>query len=142
MNVNIEIREEGGELHGTILQEGRAASGGRAEVFAPGSVSWPADGVAILTEHLGASETRAFPHRDSLGRIKIRARATDAIKSAIETGKRFMSIEFRSLEERKTASGVREILRAFVESAALVRSPEFDSTSAELRGKRRRRVWL
>ena len=28
-------------LRGVMLTEGRAASGGRAEVFAPGSVSWP-----------------------------------------------------------------------------------------------------
>ena len=142
MRVDVEIREEGGELHGIILQEGRAASGARAEVFSPGSVTWPADGVRILTEHHGQSETRAFPHRDALGRIKIRAKATDAIRSAIESGKRFMSVEFRAIEERRTNSGVREILRAIVEGAALVDRPEYDTTSAEVRSKRRRRIWL
>ena len=140
--LTFEVREEGGELHGTILQEGRAASGGRAEVFAPGSVTWPADGVGILTEHRGEPETRAFPHRDPMGRISIRAQATDAIKDAIKSGKRFMSVEFRALDERKTKAGVREILRAYVAAAALVASPEYDSTAAEVRGTRRRRLWL
>lgn len=138
VRLNFEIREDGGDLHGTIVQEGRAASGGRAEIFAPGSVQWPADGVAILTEHLGSAETRAYPHRDAMGRIKVRAKATDAIKRAIAAGKRFMSVEFRALEERQTPGGVREILRAFVSAAALVSSPEYDSTAAELRSKQTR----
>ena len=143
MKLNIEIREAGGELHGTILQEGRAASGRRAEVFAPGSVTWPADGVEILAEHYGKAETRAFPHRDALGRIMVRAKATDGIRTAIAAGKRYMSIEFRALEQRVTAGGVREILRAYVESAALVDNPEYDSTAAEVRSRnRRRRIWL
>ena len=48
----IEIRESDNNyepmLYGTILQEGRAASGGRREVFCtPGSVEWPSEGVAI-----------------------------------------------------------------------------------------------
>ena len=139
VSVAFEFREEGGELHGIILQEGRAASGGRAEVFAPGSVTWPADGVGILTEHLGEAETRAFPHRDPMGRIAIRAAATDAIKRAIEAGKRYMSVEFRALDERRTKGGVREILRAYVESAALVDNPEYDATAAELRDQGERR---
>lgn len=140
VRLNVEVREAGGELHGVIVQEGRAASGGRAEVFAPGSVAWPSDGVAILTEHQGAAEVRAFPHRDSMGRINIRARATEAIKAAIAEGKRFMSVEFRSIEERNTKGGVREILRAYVDAAALVTAPEYDSTAAELRDKAARRA--
>ena len=49
----IEIREaaEGGELHGVMLVEGRAATGGRAEVFAPLSVQWPSEGVEIAPSH-------------------------------------------------------------------------------------------
>ena len=143
VRVNVEVRAEGGELFGVILQEGRAASGGRAEVFAPGSVTWPAEGVAILTEHRGEAETRAFPHRDSTGHIRIRAAATEGIKRAVASGKRYMSVEFKAVEERTTKGGVREVLRAFVDAAALVASPEYDSTAAELRARtKRRRVWL
>ena len=144
MKHSFEVREEGGELRGVILQEGRAASGGRAEIFAPGSVSWPADGVGILVKHGGKPEIRAFPHRDSLGKINVRAKATDAIRSALASGKKWMSVEFRSLEERTTKAGVREILRAYVDAAALVDKPEYDSTAAEVRerARRKRRLWL
>ena len=127
------IRTEGEELHGVILQEGRAASGGRAEVFVPGSVSWPTEGVRILDEHRGPALTKAFPTRDAEGRIKIRARATAAIRAAVAAGKKYMSIEFRCQEERMTKGGVREVMRAFVDAAALVANPEFDTTSAEVR---------
>ena len=49
MLAELELRQEGRELVGVILQEGRAATGGLAEVFAPnGSVEWPADGIDIL----------------------------------------------------------------------------------------------
>lgn len=139
----VEIREGARpKLRGTILTEGRAASGGRAEVFAPGSVSWPHDGVGILTEHRGAVETRAHPVRGRDGGLRIEADATAPIRAAVEAGRRFMSVEFRSMEERTTAGGVREVLRAFVDNAALVASPEYDTTAAEVRSQARRRVWL
>ena len=120
VRIAFEVREQGGELHGVILQEGRAASGGRAEVFVPGSVTWPSEGVGILTAHRAEPEIRAFPHRDAMGRISIRARATEAIQQAIAAGKRFMSVEFRTLEERHTKAGVREILSApYVDNGCL-----------------------
>ena len=142
LSLTVEVREEGGELHGVLVQEGRAASGGRSELFAPGSISWPADGVGILCEHHGEPQTRAYPHRDQLGRINVRAQATAAIKDAISAGKKYMSVEFRSLDERVTRGGVREILSAYVAAAALVTSPEYDSSAAELRQRKRRRLWL
>ena len=139
--LTFEVREAGGELVGVILAEGRAASGGRAELFAPGSLTWPADGIAIRTRHGGPVETRAFPHRDAQGRIHVRARATQAIRDAVEAGRRWMSVEFKAVEERTTKAGVRELLRAFVVGAALADRPEYDTTSAEVRS-RRRRIWL
>ena len=58
--VPVEVREadDGPKLRGTILQEGRAAQGGRAEVFAPGSVVWASGGIALLGEHRGAELAR------------------------------------------------------------------------------------
>ncbi|MCY4572909.1 MAG: HK97 family phage prohead protease [Gemmatimonadetes bacterium] len=131
--VEIRAAEDGRHLHGVLIQEGRAASGGRAEVFAPGAVEWPAEGVGILTAHRQAPEVRAMPSREPDGRITVKAPATVAIREAVEGGRRFMSVEFHSLEERTTRGGVREILRAFVPDAALVADPEFDVTSAEVR---------
>ena len=148
LSFEVEVREAsrpGYEptLHGIMIQEGRAASGGRREVFAPGSVEWPSQGVAVLTEHRGRMETRGQVIRQRDGRLTLTARATDAIRTAVEAGKRFMSVEFRALDERTTKGGVREVLRAFVDAAALVAAPEYDTTAAEVRSERRmRRVWL
>ena len=128
----VEIRQ-GGRLRGLMLTEGRAASGGRREVFAPGSVEWPEAGVGILTEHRAAPVMRAVPRREDLGRIVLEAPATPEVRQAVEDGKRYMSVEFFSREERTTAGGVREILRAMVPDVALVAEPEFDTTSAEIR---------
>ena len=140
----VELREAeaGPELHGVMLTEGRAASGGRREVFVPGSVSWPAGGVEVLPRHYAEAEARVFPVRHRDGRLTVRTRATEAIREAVESGRRFMSVEFVALEERTTAGGVREILSALVPRAALVRTPEYDTTAAEIRGRERRRVWL
>lgn len=129
------------ELIGTILTEGRAASGGRTELFAPGSVSWPSEGVGIAAGHDGETEVRAHPVRGRDGKLTIRARATASLRQAVENGSRFMSVEFHALQERRTQGGVREILSALVQRAALVPDPEYDTTAAELRNKRRRRWW-
>ena len=112
----VEIREvEAGRprLFGVMLTEGRAASE-RRELFAPGSVNWPADGVGIQTQHHGEIEVRAQPVRHSDGRIEVRAEATDGIRAAIAAGARYMSVEFMSLREKVTRGGIREILEAFV----------------------------
>ena len=70
----IELREsEGGPtLHGVLIQEGRAASA-RAEIFAPGSLQWSAEGIALRAEHLGAEDSRAIPTREANGEIRNRS---------------------------------------------------------------------
>ena len=130
----VEIRQaaEGPTLYGVVIQEGRAARQ-RREVFAPGSVEWPSEGMGVLLEHRGQREIRAIPTRDSEGVIRIEAPATPAIREAVEAGRRFMSVEFHSLEERTTAGGIREIRRAYVPDVALVEDPEYGQTAAELR---------
>ena len=141
----VEIRQAEGrepELHGVMLTEGRAASGGRAELFVPGSVQWPSEGVEIAPSHVLPSEVRAHPVRESDGRLTLRTRATDALRQAVESGARFMSVEFHAMRERRTQAGVREILTALVVRAALTDIPEYDTTAAELRNKKGRRVWL
>ena len=140
--VPVEVREadDGPKLRGTILQEGRAAQGGRAELFSPFSVVWLSDGIALLGEHRGAELARAVPTRDADGSLRIETPATPAILEAFATRK-FFSVEFKALQEVRTKGGVREITRALVESAALVASPEYKQASAEVRSSRRR-VWL
>lgn len=142
MRIGCELRESGGEFAGVILVEGRAASGGRAEVFAPLSVVWPDGGIRITDGHGGDHLADAAPRRGEAGRIEVRTEATGAIRAAVEAGRRWMSVEFHSLRERTTRGGVREILRALVDAAALTDAPEYDATAAEVRGARRRRAWL
>lgn len=126
-------------LYGVLIQEGRAAWR-RREVFAPGAVEWPSGGVGILTRHHAAPVARAVPTREADGRITVKARATDAIRAAVEAGRRFMSVEFHAIRERRTGGGIREILRAFVPDVALVADPEYDTTAAEVRRRRRWRM--
>ena len=141
--VPVELREadDGPMLRGVVLQEGRAAQGGRAEVFAPLSVVWPSDGIALLGEHRGPELARAVPTRAADGSLRIETRATPAILTAYETRK-FFSVEFHALSEVRTAGGVREIQRALVDAAALVPNPEYPNVRAEVRAQRRRVVWL
>ena len=142
LNCSIEIREakDGPRLHGVVLQEGRAAQGGRAESFSPLSVVWPSDGIALLSEHRGAELARAVPTRDADGSLRIETPATPEILAAYETRK-FFSVEFHAISEVRTKAGVREITRALVEAAAMVASPEYTQATAEVRSTRRR-VWL
>ena len=141
----IELRETEGRkprLQGVIVQEGRAAAGGRSELFVPGSVTWPESGIAIRTEHRGVEEVRAVPVREPNGEIRISAVANAAIVAAVADGKDHLSVEFYALQEDRTAAGVREVLRALVDGAALTSEPEYKQASAEIRSRRGRRVWL
>ena len=142
--VEIEIREADGveRLVGTILQEGRAASE-RLEIFAPGALVWGETGIAIRTEHRGAEVARAIPVRSTNGEIRISAIATPEIRAAFAAGKRWLSAEFQALAETRTVGNIREIQRAFIGAAALVRSPEYVQARAEVRerARRRRRSW-
>ena len=142
--VPVELREadEGPMLRGVVLQEGRAAQGGRAEVFAPLSVVWPSDGIALLGEHRGSELARAVPTRGTDGSLRIETRATPAILTAYKT-RRYFSVEFHAISEVRTAGGVREITRALVDAAAMVSSPEYSQATAEVEVRSKRRlVWL
>ena len=137
----VEIRQSDGDarrLHGTLIVEGTAARGGRAEVFRPGALDWPSNGIAIRAEHLGAPETRAIPARQPDGSIRIAARLTPALRAAYESGRRALSIEFRSTAEIRTRAGVREVQGALLTGAALTDDPEYGETNVELRAQRMR----
>ena len=127
-------------LHGVLIQEGRAASV-RAEVFAPLSLVWASNGIAIRAKHLGVEDSRAIPTREANGEIRIEAPASAAIVAAFNEGRRFLSIEFHAVQETRSAAGVREIQQAFLPGAALVSDPEYKQARAEVRSTQRR-VWL
>ena len=140
----VEIREaEGGpRLSGIVVPEGRAAVGGRAEVWAPNSAVWAQDGIAIRAEHRGPEVARAQPVRHPGGEVRISVKATPEIRAAFAAGRKYLSSEFHSLAETRTAGGVREIQRAFIEAAALVPSAEYGGTRAEIRSQDEVTVWL
>ena len=144
IRVPIEVREsaDGPRLHATIIQEGRAASE-LAEVFAPHSVDWPANGVGIKLRHGQPVECRAMPTRGPDGSIQIAVKATPGIIRAVNNdGLRGMSIEFRSLDEHRTSAGIREITHALMEGAALADVPVYTQGAAEIRERRREWLWL
>lgn len=145
----VEVRSDqrgGPRLHGVMIQEGRAGDT-LAEVFAPGSVLWPSDGVRISIEHDGFTEVVGHPFRTADGEIRISAPATPAIEAAVAAGKQHMSVSFHALESRTTESGIREITRAIVPRAALTDHPVYMTTKAEIRSTQdrleyKRRLWL
>ena len=55
-----------------------------------------------------------------------------------------MSVEFVALRESRTAAGVRELTRAFVDGAALTTEAEaeYAQTHAEVRTRRRPPLWV
>ena len=67
VRIAFEVREEGRELHGVILQEGRASSGGRAEVFAPVRSPGLRSGIADSHGIAPNLEIRAVPPPRYLG---------------------------------------------------------------------------
>lgn len=134
-----------GRITGTILETGRVA-GDRPEVFAPGSVRVPANGIALLLEHRGRSFMRTRPV-ESGAAVRIDDTLPDTPEGReaarlIRTGERArLSIEFRSLDEARV-SGVREVREAIVDAAALVAAGAYDQARAEVRSKRLPRFWL
>ena len=141
--VPLELREsdEGEHLVGVVLQEGRAGTA-RKELFTPQSLTWPAEGIPIRSEHLKGEVGRAVPTRHPGGEIRIRLKATAEIRSAYQAGKKFLSAEFFALRESRSA-GIREIESALLSGAAMVSSPEYKQATAEIRTKPKRlSKWL
>ena len=144
LTIPVQIREsdEGQILSGVILAEGRAATGGRRELFVPGSVTWPVEGMDLLIRHGGPRAVRVTPSRGDAGEIVFSTPATPQLREAVEGGLSGLSVEFLPLAERTTKAGVREILRAFVPSAALVDHPEYEQAHAEIRDQNPVQVFL
>ena len=137
------MRASANEMRGVLIQEGRAATGGLREVFTNGSLVWPPQGVEILAKHRGKIETYTTPERQADGSIHFAVPLNDALRDAWNDGRRYMSVEFAPLREKRTRGGVREIQKAILLAGALVPDPEYDFAKVELRSesKKRRRRW-
>ena len=144
VSLPVEIREgqdKQPQIDGILVQEGRAGSV-RRELFTPGSVQWPSEGVGILVGHGGPLAGIVTPTRAVNGEIRFSAPASPQMVQAVESGRKGLSVEFVALEESRTAGGIREVRRAFVPAAALVSNPEYQQAVAELRDQKPIRVFL
>ena len=133
-------RTSPGRIVGTLIEMGRVASD-RREVFAPGSLKWPHNGLRLLDKHHGAQVMRFQPVEDGAA-LRIDAPLPDTeigrrVASEIRSGKRRdLSIEFFSNDESEV-SGVREIRSALVDAVAVADSGTrvYDQATAEVRAK-------
>ena len=144
----LEIRaDEGspGRLVGTLIELGRVA-GDRREVFTPGSVQWPANGIRLLAEHLGRQVMRFEPTVDGT-KIRLDHPLPDTdlgreLAAEIRAGRKAgLSVEFYASDAAQVA-GVREVRAAMVTAVAVVESPAYRQARVEVREKGRRRWWL
>ena len=142
-------RTSPGRIVGTLIETGRVASD-RREVFAPGSIKWPHNGMSLLERHHGQPVMRFQPIEDGAA-LRIDAPLPDTalgrqVAAEIRSGARSdLSIEFFANDE-SDVSGVREIRSALVDAVALADSGTrvYEQARAEVRAKAARAVplWL
>ena len=140
----VEERGSVGRLTGVLIETGRVASD-RREVFVPGSVKWPAEGVDLLHGH-GGEKVLSFAPKVDGSEIRIDEPLPDTIlgrkvREEVKSGSRSsLSVEFFSLAE-SVVSSVREIRSALVEAVALVADGSYKQAVVEVRAKRKRHRW-
>ena len=150
-SVAIELREDTtrqspGRLVGTVLTYGERASD-RAEVFEAGALTWPEDGIVLNRQH-----NCAVP----IMRIKPEVRGAVVVvdqplpdtqagrDAAVEIRQglfRGLSVEFKAIRQAYR-NGVRYIQEAGLWAVGLVDTPSYTGSVAEVRGRRRRPLWL
>ena len=148
----IELRDDAdgmspGRLVGTLVTYGAET---RGEVFEPGSLTWPADGIVINRSHNGrAPILRVVPEvrgRDVVIEAPIpdTSAGRDAAREVRDGLMVGMSVEFKAIRQVYRA-GVRRITQAALLGAGLVPDP-FHRTAVEVRDTlgtiEGRRLWL
>ena len=137
-----------GRLVGTLLTYGERA-GDRAELFEPGALTWPADGIVLREMHdRKQAIMRVVPELrgDKViidSPLPDTQRGRDAATMIRNKTFRGLSLEFNSKRQR-FAGGVRRIQSAALNGAGLVDDPSYTGSRVEVRGRRegRRRLWL
>ena len=149
---NVELRDGTGDspgrLTGTLMKYGSAGVRGR-EVFAPGSLKWPDNGIRIDLDHASspargsvqAPIMRVLPEVSEDGaEVRIDAPLPDTqaardlavlmrAEPPVYSG---LSVEFHSLREHN-AAGQRIVDDARLDGAALTDAPAYPDTSVEVR---------
>ena len=159
----VELRDDDaspGRLVGRLMRYGDVGQQGR-ETFAPGSLTWPSNGIRIDEQHAssparGATQPpimRAVPVVDG-DEIRIDCPLPDTQRGrdlatlmrmdpAVYTG---LSVEFRATKEHR-AGGRRVVDSALLMGAGLTDNPSYGDTPVEVREDEppprwRRRWWL
>ena len=128
-----------GVLEGVLMPYGQRASD-RPELFEPGALHWPEDGVLLRAMHRRDSPIARFVPESSESevRVKIGLPDTTAGRDAatnVRTGVlRGLSVEFRS-EKETVRDGLRVIQSAELVGAGLVDSGAYAAATVEARGK-------
>ena len=140
-------RASPGRLVGTLITFGERA-GDRAELFEPGSLTWPESGIVLNRQHSRAAPVvRVIPQvvgnqvvidAPLLNTSAGRDIATE-VRAGLLTG---LSIEFRAVRQT-WAGGVRRISQAVLKGAGLVDGPSYRGATVEVRARRKGFVpWL
>ena len=136
-----------GILKGVVMPYGERAAD-RAEVFKPGALYWPADGVMLREQHNRQAPIVRFKPVAAASEVRVEiplpdtSRARDAALMVKNGTFRGLSVEFIAEQESQVA-GVREIRKARLLGAGLVDSPSYSGATVEARAKgKRRRLWL
>ena len=151
-----------GILSGVLMRYGEPGEKGR-EVFAPGSLRWPSNGIRIDHAHGSAALAgramqppimRVIPVVSADGaEVRIEAPLPDTTAARdlaalmrsdppVYTG---LSVEFHAEREHRDGTGRRVIDVARLDGAGLVDNPSYPGTRVEIRSGAlpgRRRLWL
>ena len=131
-----------GRLFGTLMRYGEPAAGGRREVFEPGSLEWPAEGVTVNRQHNRRAPIMRVVPEERDGAVVVDAPLPDTaagrdaareIRDGLMVG---LSVEFRAALQTY-AGGMRRIKRAILRGAGLVHNPEYRGAAVELRDRGR-----
>ncbi len=136
-----------GVLAGVLMPYGQRAQD-RAEVFEPGSLHWPANGVLLREMHVRARPIARFVPEATEAEVRVSILLPDTtagrdaaanVRAGVLKG---LSVEFRS-EKETVRDGIRVIQRASLVGAGLVDSGAYAGATVEARHKAgRRRLWL
>ena len=131
-------------LVGVLMPYGERAQD-RAEVFEPGSLSWPESGVVLRRQHERSQPILRFTPVEVEGRLTVDAPIPDTVAgrdalAEIRSGLfRGLSVEFRAVRQT-IVLGVRRISEAILTAAGLVDEGSFAGAVVEARLKSEREL--
>ena len=145
----VELREapdSPGLLEGTLLPWNEVSPSFR-EMFEPGSVSWPAEGVVLREQHNRSAPIVRFTPTETAAGLQVAIalpdtqRGRDAATSVRNGTLRGLSVEFRAQHDLYK-DGIRIVKASRLMGAGLVDDPAYLSAKASVRARGRPRLWL